>query len=210
MAESKVERITDPSLLCDLSARMFQLRLDDSETCPRNPPAVELAILQPLANPDILAACRNRRPPQVHGDGNSPMNINSLDYQEQLNLRELGLAWRRALASIDPLQNVVFELALPEVTPDSGRSRGAAAEIYWMHKMPRGGCLYVEPHQVIRLITTLATALRMRSDGDVRFDVKYIKGEGDARLMQLLRRQLFALAECNSSIGDGEWGYQVL
>ncbi|PMD64645.1 uncharacterized protein K444DRAFT_491862, partial [Hyaloscypha bicolor E] len=179
-------RITEPRLLTDITAKLATLNLSAPE-----PPPTTLVLLQPLANAATLAACLPT------SRSTSTPNLQYLDIQP------LSLAWRQAVIKAPPMRDLVFDLPLPlpsstptsspETTSTSG-VQGGLQKLYWVTAVPREGGLAVPTRDVMTLIVTIATGIRMRVGGDVRFGLVFDGREGvTGRAMKLLKKQLGAL-----------------
>lgn len=180
--------VTDPAALAleDLTSDMSSTNLNNNDSAP--PPKLVLSLLQPLANPEMLALCRNPASRFITmSDGRKSATTNS----ECLNLAPLNRAWRQAISKAPPRAEVVFDIRLPVVSdPD-------AQKVYWIVALPRGGGLGIEVQHVMTMALTIATGLRMRVKGECRFGVVYEDegkrfGEGS---MLRFERELINLAE---------------
>jgi hypothetical protein len=206
-------RITEPSLLTDIAIKLSHLDLKDSLTSP----PTTLVLLQPLANPATLAACLPHSP------------TTSASNPQYVNLRPLSLAWRQAVIKTPPMPDLVFDLRLPfpvtlspssppEITIVNGVrcvqaqpyiapvafQKDEPPKIYWDIKVPREGGLVLSTKDVMMMIITIATGVRMRVDGEVRFRLVFSESEGISELaMTLLRKQLAALEKDYKNGGKG-------
>jgi hypothetical protein len=196
-------RITDPS---QLATGMPRLGIEASATdstpseglLQTSPPI--LVLLQPLANPDMLTACRR------------PSTYTSNQY---LNIQPLSLKWRQALTNIAPITQIIFDLTLPCPLPPSSSSGGLEFQkIYWDTGIPPEGGLAVLVRDVTTMVVTIATGMRMRADGVLKFDVVYDQSEGvTLKAMNLLQKQLRELekeykktSDSNTACREGERG----
>jgi hypothetical protein len=196
-------RITDPF---QLASGMPRLGIEASETdstpseglLQTSPPI--LVLLQALANPDMLTACRR------------PSTYTSNQY---LNIQPLSLKWRQALPNIAPITHLIFDLTLPRPLPPSSSSGGLEFQkIYWDTRIPSEGGLAVLVRDVTTMVVTIATGMRMRADGVLKFDVVYDQSEGvTPKAMNLLQKQLRELekeykktSDSNTARRGGEHG----
>ena len=188
MAETP--HITHPTQLSDLTLGLSNLSLENARQLQLDSTTqkITLALLQPLADVDMLATCRNpdsrivRKPNGV---------ICGTSNNEYLDIRPLSLAWRQAWTKLAPISNVTFDLGLPNGT----ESTETVQKVYWDTSIPDQGGLAVFTQDVMTLVNTLATEMRMRAGGDLQFQIIYLESEGvGERPMKLLRKQLAALA----------------
>ncbi|CAL5868548.1 uncharacterized protein PFLUO_LOCUS2775 [Penicillium psychrofluorescens] len=200
MATEEAQRITDPGqiLESDLSVGLFNQAIETPEPGSSSQPHMRQArlhLLQPLATPAMLAACRNQGSHvllSLSGPSNEPVGHDYLD------ISALSKAWRQALSKVPPISRLTFNLSLPK--PDSGEGEGerevAFEKVYWETTAPESGKhLAVLARDVMTMVITMATATRMRVQGDVRFEVLYDEVEGASpRGMKLLKKQLLAIS----------------
>ncbi len=173
-------RITNPS---QLAAGMPKLGIEASATDStpseglRQTPPTILVLLQPLASPDMLTACR---PPKTY-----------TKYQ-YLNIQPLSLEWRQALTNIAPIIHLIFDLTLPRPLPPSSSSGELEFQnIYWDTGIPSEGGIAVLIRDVSTMVVTIATGIRMRADGVLKFEVVYDQSEGvTPNAMKLLQKHL--------------------
>lgn len=90
-------RVLDPSQLSDVPLHLSRLQTMDAASASETP--VVLALLQPLSEDEMFAACHE----PIH---------------EILNLDPLGRAWRQALRDVPPMTRMVFDLTLPMAKGD--------------------------------------------------------------------------------------------
>ncbi|RFU31595.1 hypothetical protein B7463_g4714, partial [Scytalidium lignicola] len=196
MAEA--QRITDPSLL-SITTGLSNLNIGTSKL-PDSGSATQkltLVLLQPLANADMLAACCGTDSRL----GPNPDSSNHQILRKNLNIRPLSKAWRQAVMKVPPISDLTFNLTLPKGDKNTSLSQ----RLYWEIATPQEGGLIIETKQVMYIATTIATEMRMRSQGDVRFEVIYDKADGTSlRAMSLLKKQLLALAEFKGLTKRGE------
>ncbi|KAH8786242.1 hypothetical protein BGZ57DRAFT_818281 [Hyaloscypha finlandica] len=191
-------RITEPRLLTDIAAKLETLNLSAPE-----PPPTTLVLLQPLANAATLAACL---------PASRSTSTSNLQY---LDIQPLSLAWRQAVIKAPPMQDLVVQemQALPLLfsTPASSSKSTSASgghggfqKLYWDTAVPREGGLAVRTRDVITLIVTIATGIRMRVDGEVRFGLVFDGREGvTGHAMKLLKKQLGVLEKDYKKGGKG-------
>jgi hypothetical protein len=198
----KALRITEPSSLSDNTIAFSSLSIETLKPTSAGSQTqhAELVLLQPLAKADTLAACRDPSSRVIrneHGDVCGPSN------HELLNIRPLSLAWRQAAAKGEPMPQVTFNLTLPK---EDGSTK-EFQKVYWDTAMPQEGGLAVRTQDVMTLAITLATGMRMRTKGDLRFGVIYDKAEGlRVESMTSLEKQLLALARYKARGENGEGG----
>lgn len=169
--------------LSDLSIEELTLLSTGSQTR-----RVKLVLLQPLADAKMRAACRNpasRFLQMMDGSQGRPTN------DEILNIQPLNAAWRQAITKATPPRDVIFDLTLPKGnTSTSGFER-----VYWSSALPREGGLAVHFRDVMILAVTLATNIRMRVAGNLKFSIIADESEGiRPESVRKLNMQLLALA----------------
>lgn len=208
MATEEAQRITDPSQIqeSDLSIKLSNFAIETPEPgsgSPSQQARVRLDLLQPLATPTMLAACRNPASRVVpFPDGRTSDAVG----HEYLDISALSRAWRAALVQVPPVSRLTFNLSLPK--PDNGGKGEGEGEdgngfqkIYWDTATPaRGQHLAVLARDVMQMVNTIATTMRMRGQGDVRFEVVYDEDEDEdegvsVKAMELLKKQLLAITE---------------
>jgi hypothetical protein len=150
---------------------------------------MKLVLLQPLVDANMRAACRNPASKflqMMDGSKGRPTN------DEFLNIQPLNAAWRQAITRATPPREVIFDLTLPKgETSSSGFER-----VYWSSALPQQGGLAVHFQDVMTLAVTLATNIRMRTAGDLKFSIITDEPEGiQPESMQKLDMQLLALAK---------------
>lgn len=162
----------------------------------------KLAILNPLNDSQMLAACRDPSTRFIICcDGSILRRAN----YETLNLYPLGQAWRKAIIDLPPPYEVTFDLTMTkkEMTPPPAKNE----KLYWEDTGPRSeadaGLTIVTQH-VMNLVIDLATAMRMRAKGDLSFKITSYDDEPGRSFprWRLLRKQLDALEKCRSSKQD--------
>lgn len=199
----EAQRISAPSSPSDITIGLSSLAIEPPKLeVSTSGPQTMLAILQPLANAAMLAACRNPNSRFLRmGDGTicGPSNY------EYLNIRPLSAAWRLAMnqaaSNLTPISDVMFDVTLPK----GGESNGSGFQkVYWeTTSIPPEGGIAVYTQDVMTLVITLATAVRMRSSGEVRLGLTYDLAEGVApSSMAALKKQLHRLAnfKANASV----------
>jgi hypothetical protein len=150
-----------------------------------------IVLLQPLANPDMLTVCRR------------PNTYTSCQY---LNIQPLSLKWRQALPNIAPITHLIFDLTLPHPLPPSSFPGGLEFQkIYWDTGLPSEGGLAVLVRDVTTMVITIATGMRMRADGVLKFEVVYDQSEGvTPKAMNLLQKQLRELEKEYKKTSDSK------
>jgi hypothetical protein len=186
---TEAEAITEPDLLNEfcITAGLVSLSTGPSRTSPEATPPTQkarLVLLQPLANPDMLQACRNP---------DSRVIWRSSGLHEFLDIRQLSKAWRHATIKVRPFSHLIFDLTLPK--QHEGRN-DSFHKVYWDTGMPQGDSLGVRVQDVMNLVMIIATETRIRAKGNVCFELVYGETEGVAPgLMIRLKRQLLALQQ---------------
>lgn len=178
-------RITDPAQLADLATHPPQ---GDNVPSPNNH-SVVLALLEPLSQKDMFAACRNPASREMHGpDG----RVRGMSKDEYLNIEPLSTAWRHALRASTPLTHIVFDLTLPGVVIDEDGKEHVPC---WDTALPYDSevCMCVNIQHAANLTITLATATRARASGKLSFELRYDEAQrpssrGTARLEEHLKR----------------------
>lgn len=200
-ARNKSEVITDPAALDheNITTDISRITLDANDF--ERPPKLVLFLLQPLANFEMLAACRNPASRCMRmGDGSKGQPTNN----EYLNIAPLSQAWRNAMANAAPRAEIVFDIRLPAISEENGQ------KVYWDTSLPRDGGLAVHMQKVMTIAIIIATGVRMRVQGACRFGVSYHDEGQDWRgdEMKRFQRQLIKLAETKTEgevCDDGEW-----
>ncbi|KAK2757935.1 hypothetical protein FQN54_004341 [Arachnomyces sp. PD_36] len=150
-----------------------------------------LVLLQPLANADMLGACRNPDSRLVPGPDGVMRRTSIFEY---LNIQHLSKAWRQALMKVPPIPYLTFDLALPKERGE--KSEGSFQKVYWDTGVPERGGLCILTREVMTLANTIATGIRMRADGEVRFEVTYVESElVSPGGMKTLKGQLLGVAK---------------
>ncbi|KAI0124311.1 hypothetical protein BJ170DRAFT_638853 [Xylariales sp. AK1849] len=209
MAAEEERIITSPSQLqeADLSIGLSKLSIEtgEPESQSQSPTRqVRLALLQPLATPAMLVACRNPSSTVVRFPDGRASDATGHEY---LDISALRKAWVQAVGKVLPVSLITFDLSLPQ--PDGsvegeGEGEGVAEgkgkrfrNVYWDTSTPsHGQHLAVLAPDVMRLAVSIATTTRMRVQGDLRFELVYNEKDGvSTRAMALLKKQLLAIAE---------------
>lgn len=202
MTES--QRITEPSSLSDITIGLYSLNIEIPEPSHSESRIqhVKLVLLQPLANADMLAVCRN---PGSRFLRNQDGVIVGPSNHEWLNILPLSKAWRQAVTKAAPIPQVTFDLTLPKRDENTSTFQ----PVYWETSMPEEGGLGLVTRDVMTLVITLATGMRMRANGDLRFELIYNKSDGvRTKAMESLKKQLLALAQYKAPVKDGQRGDQ--
>jgi hypothetical protein len=188
----EARRITEPSLLSDITIGLSNLSIETSGPSQLSQiQQATLVLLQPLANADMLATCRNPDSQVVRKPDGSACGTSNHEY---LNIKSLSVAWRQAVVKAPPISEITFDLALPKPEEDGKITGNAFKKVYWDTAMPQGGGLAVHTRDVMTLAVTIATGTRMRADGELRFRVTYDESDGvSLRAMKQLEKQLLAL-----------------
>ena len=157
---------------------------------------IRLALLRPIANTEMLTACRNpnsRFLRDCQGSIVRPSN------HETLDIRPLSLAWRQVIANVSPSHEVTFDVTLP--TKESITTPSDTQEIYWEDTGPSEEGISIITQHVMNLAISLATAIRMRTKGELCFRVTSDDHELTKPILRwnLLQKQLLALAEYKAS-----------
>ncbi|KAH8802620.1 hypothetical protein F5884DRAFT_802451 [Xylogone sp. PMI_703] len=188
------QRITDPSQLSDIATRLSSLSIGPSSSSTQK---ITLVLLQPLADPDMLAACGGS---DIHSD-QLPDDPRHSAPEKFLDIRPLSKAWRQAVMKVPPITDLEFDFTLPQI----GEGTGTSQKLYWEVTLPRTGGLAVTLKEVIHIATTIATEMRMRTSGELRFGVTYdLSDRPSLRGMALLEKALLSLAEFKRPVKDEE------
>ncbi|KAJ0164094.1 hypothetical protein CTA2_1761 [Colletotrichum tanaceti] len=198
--------ITHPSQMEEfgLAIRLANLSVETSD--PRSPSLpvtrhIKLALLQPLAAPAMLAACRNPSSAlasmTISSSNGTSSTAPGIEY---LDLGVLDKAWRKAVGPVLPVSFITFDLSLPQPSPGSEAEQGDGSfrRVYWERSPPRDvKALCIAMRDVFRLVNTIATTARMRTREDLGFDVVYTETTDITpwNAIGLLRRNLQAIAE---------------
>ncbi|KAH6849676.1 hypothetical protein B0I37DRAFT_369558 [Chaetomium sp. MPI-CAGE-AT-0009] len=130
MATSQEQYITDPA---QLQPELTDGTVKSKETATRHTvPPRRLALLQPLADPAMFAACRNPASKTIHRPDSRVGEVVSHEY---LDISALDKAWRHALSKAPPTSHVTFDLRLPKPVGDGE----AVQPICWDTAMPQSG-----------------------------------------------------------------------
>lgn len=141
-------------------------------------PCITLLLLQALADLGMLTACRDPSSRFLRGCDDTVVRPSN---QETLNIGPLGLAWRKIIADMPPYCKIIFDLSLP-----------ATPKLYWEDATPGEESTFIITQHVMNLVITFPTAIKMRADEDLNFNITV----SDQPLRwKLLQTQLLALAE---------------
>lgn len=134
---------------------------------------IHLALLQPLSDPEFFDQSRDfisRYVPDSYGTRANPTK------DEYLDITTLSKAWRKPWSTFPACMNrVTFDLTLPDDIEGMPRFYRPGAR---SSRLAGSGstevCLHFRPQQLILLLSTLATVMRVRSGrsgNEVSFDV---------------------------------------
>ncbi|KAL2170766.1 hypothetical protein VTG60DRAFT_4421 [Thermothelomyces hinnuleus] len=220
MATSQERYIAHPAQLQepDIAGQLSDLHLadgaaasEDATTRRAAPPRLRLALLQPLADPAVLAACRKPAPDAANLDDEDTGVVSPPIVgvgHEYLDITPLDEAWRKALVKAPPASHITFDLRLPRAVGGGGDGDNhndndedcseAHPGIYWETTVPRRGEQFALPvRNVTRLVTTIAIVARMRAQGgggDARFGLSYDVTDGlPSKLVETLRARLIGI-----------------
>ncbi|EEA21204.1 conserved hypothetical protein [Talaromyces marneffei ATCC 18224] len=191
---SQAVNITEPNLLqgfcgtkelSSLDNNSFKLSPESASQLHQ----VKLVLLQPLANADMLKDCRDPNSRIVCRPNDSRCLTSNREY---LNLQPLSKSWRQELIKITPIPELIFDLTLPNEGKENNHT---FTKVYWDTAMPQEDSIGIHTRDVMTLVITIATEIRMRTNGDVSFEVIYDDTEGvSLKGMSLLKKQLLALS----------------
>lgn len=119
----------------------------------------------------------------------------ALTTTEILSTASLSRDWRRAvLGAPVPTGSITFDLTLP-------------TGIYWDTKVPRNGGICVEYRQVINMVCTIATGVKMRmgESGECVFNVEADDEDLGGEKLDKLRGLVVGLGEWKKGGGDEGW-----
>ncbi|KAI1325166.1 hypothetical protein F5Y16DRAFT_275892 [Xylariaceae sp. FL0255] len=172
---------------------------------------LRLALLQPLAQPRMLEACRDPSSRILHT--HPSRRTNETPVSENLDLTALDKAWRRAISELSPTAAIVFDLSLPkpeakreteaepkvETVTEESHQENDFQRIYWTVSAPGGNdAITVELRQVMRIAVTIASTTRVRvpRGEEVQFDVVFNEEDRPSvRGVELLKKQLEVIAQ---------------
>src|SRR5262249_35821334 len=150
----EAQRISAPSSPSDVTIGLSSLTIE--------PPKLEvstsgsqtkLAILQPLANAAMLAACRDPNSRFLRKEDGTICGPSNDEY---LNIRPLSAAWRQAANQAAnqaaPISDVVFDVTLPKGDESNG---SGFQKVHWETSMPHEGGVAVYTQDVMTLVITL-------------------------------------------------------
>jgi hypothetical protein len=152
----------------DIISRMSSLSIEThNTTLPRgNTQYATLAIMQPLKDPNMLAACRNPASKVLRRADGSVCGPSDSEF---LNIEPLGMAWRQALLKVPAFSQITFDLSLPK----EGENTAGQQKVYWQGTGRSEGELGINTQEVFNLVILLATTTRMRTKSDLKFEVTW-------------------------------------
>lgn len=195
---------------------------------------IKLALLQPLANTEMFAACRNPSSRAIRLADGSVCGISNHEY---LDIQPLNRAWRQAVKTMALPSEVTFDLTLPtmegtrpsedksitlkgdelicasrpkedkDTSSKEDESASSSYQLYWESTTPADGALSVVTQDVMTLAITLATMMRMCMKGEICFKLALSEKVGarpQRSAMKLLEKQLSAIAKHKTSGNDGK------
>ncbi|PYI23528.1 hypothetical protein BO99DRAFT_439807 [Aspergillus violaceofuscus CBS 115571] len=130
---------------------------------------VKLALLKPLANSETLADCTNRK--------TDFCTDHSELGQMCLDIQPLGRAWRQELLKVPPMSALIFDLTIPSIKYNGkGKARAkntdeTEPQLAWGDR--DRPCLVVSMREVIHIVTTIATSMKIRGKNSTRFVLMY-------------------------------------
>ncbi|PYI31785.1 hypothetical protein BP00DRAFT_342974 [Aspergillus indologenus CBS 114.80] len=130
---------------------------------------VKLALLKPLANSETLADCTNRK--------TDFCTDHSELGQICLDIQPLGRAWRQELLKVPPMSSLIFDLTIPSIKYNGkGKARAkntdeTEPQLAWGDR--DRPCLAVSMREVIHIVTTIATSMKIRGKNSTRFVLMY-------------------------------------
>ena len=108
---------------------------------------------------------------------------------QYVNLQRLSRQWRQAITEAPPIAHLIFDLSLPRPEGEEDFEK-----VYWDTRVPEEGGSAVKTRDVMTLVITIATEMRMRVEGNVKFEVSYEDSEGvSGKAIKLLGKQLAEL-----------------
>jgi hypothetical protein len=147
----------------------------------------------------MFAACRNPASETIRSTSGG---ISDVPDHEYLDILALDKEWRHAYAKVPPASHITFDLSLPKPADDDPAPR----RIYWdTATLPTGQKVFIVlARNVMRLVASLATATRMRVQGEVHFELSYDDAEGVSTTgMERLKKQLGGIAEAKGTFQTG-------
>lgn len=197
------ERITDPSRVqtfnntIQLSILHIESPQQSSESAKPTRNAT-IVLLQPLASPKMLEACRDSSSRSVYRNDGLFCGTSNNEY---LNIKPLSTAWRKALTEVPPFTQLTFDFTLPKGVEVEN---GSFEKVYWDVSIPSEGGIGIHVQEAMNLAITIATAMKIRTDDEVHFEVTYDEAdEKPLRGMELLKKQLRALSSSAVSQEQG-------
>lgn len=172
---------------------------------------LNLALLQPLAEPCIMKACRNpaSRILSAHPSGRTSRT----PLPEVLDLTALDKAWRRTVNQMLPASAIIFNISLPQpaakfkinAEPEAktvakgNDSEDGFQKIYWSVSAPdTHDAVLIELRDVMRIAVTIASTTRMRvpRGETLWFDVVFNEEDNPSvRGVDQLKSQLKAISQ---------------
>ena len=158
-----------------------------------------LSILSPIAEPDILKACRTftsrRNVTDIHGR-NGP---------ELLDIDHLGQRWMGAIGLYYATKRVIFDITLPEMPKDLYSAEDKKpASLHWLGECAEDGAIFIDISAVEDLVLGLAVAIKDLVKSPVQFEVKHERRYGIShRLEAWLIPQLAHLSGRPREAGTG-------
>lgn len=168
-----IQIISSPAALAALATANTEASEPDSTQ------HIQLNLLEPLADPDVLSQCRNPKPRQIWPG-------------EYIDITPLSKAWRDCWKTFQPASGnmvITFDLSLPTVTSEAG-----ARTLWWDRTIP-SECnhMAVLSNQVLLLARTLATVMKMRCQGRARFVVVTGQEDGNDAMRDILKNDFVGI-----------------
>lgn len=157
--------------------------------------ALVLSILSPIAEPDILKACRSFLP------NRTVTSIHNQNPLELLDISYLAQRWMAAIGLYYATKRVVFDITLPKIRDHLySANDNKPTSIRWLGHRAGDGALLIDISAVERLVMQLAVAINTLVDGPVQFEVTQEGSYGISRILEA--RLLTQLAQLNERF----WG----
>ncbi|PKX95328.1 uncharacterized protein P174DRAFT_403998 [Aspergillus novofumigatus IBT 16806] len=205
---SEAESMIEPNALDEsfIISGLSSLSIGTAEGPPKSSSQTRkarLVLLQPLANAKMLQACRNPQSRRILKNDCLFTSSNEL-----LDIQPVSRAWRQAIMNAPPFSHLIFDLTLPKETENC---KDTFQKVHWDTYIPEENSLGVPLRDVMTLVRTIATEMKMRAKGDgLWFDVVYDEIEGSKgiapRAMAILKKQLIALSQPAPEGKDGGKG----
>jgi hypothetical protein len=168
--------IPNPAQLQDLNLALTMSDLtvadnphDSAGTTRQAMPHLRLALLYPLADPAMFAACRNPAPNTSRLPNGQ---VDEASIHELLDISALAKAWRHAMAKAPPTAHITIDLSFPK--PGAGNDSAEVNSLCWDTALPRDmRCFGIAARNVMRLVVCITTLARMRVQGEVHFALGY-------------------------------------